>query len=136
MGDLEERIAQIMARWQASTPGEWITTADSPGSAYDGEIVAVRYSADDPTDARLDRVLTVPELDDRPDDLIFAAHAHQDIPALVEALTAARRELAIATQALIKIEEFSVAHQRIATNIYYQTTKALNLLHISGAAAE
>lgn len=62
-----------------------------------------------------------------------------DDRAIVQAsaiLTAARRELAIATQALIKIEEFSVAHQRIATNIYYQTTKALNLLHISGAAAE
>ena len=80
--ETNERIAQIMSRWTVSTPGEWITTADSPGSAYYGEVVAV-HNQDDPDYGTMSHVLTVPELDDRPNDLIFAACAHQDIPFLV-----------------------------------------------------
>ncbi len=84
--ETSERIAQIMSRWTASTPGEWITTADNPGSVYYGEVVAV-HNQDDPDYGTMSHVLTVPELDDRPNDLIFAAEAHQDIPFLVAVIS-------------------------------------------------
>lgn len=79
------RIGEIMARWQVSTPGEWITTADDPTSVYAGEIVAV-CDQDDPEIAGLHHVLKVDDLDERPADLIFAANAHQDIPFLVSVI--------------------------------------------------
>ena len=84
--ETNERIAQIMMRWTASTPGEWITTADTPDSTYYGEVVAV-HNQDDPDYGTMSHVLTVPELDDRPNDLIFAAYAHQDIPFLVAVIS-------------------------------------------------
>ena len=82
---IDARIAEIMSRWIASTPGEWITTADDPQSLYAGEIVAV-CDQDDPEIAGLHHVLKVDDLDERPADLIFAANAHQDIPFLVSVI--------------------------------------------------
>lgn len=89
------RIGEIMARWQVSTPGEWITTADDPTSVYAGEIVAV-CDQDDPEIDGLHHVLKVDDLDERPADLIFAANAHQDIPFLVSVI--AEQNARIASQ--------------------------------------
>ena len=95
MNDIDDRIAEIMARWQASTPGEWITTAYAPDSLYANEIVAV-CDQDDPEIDGLHHVLKVDDLDERPDDLIFAANAHQDIVFLVGVI--AERNAMIASQ--------------------------------------
>ena len=85
MDETNKRIAEIMARWQASTPGEWITSAEFPESLYAGEVIAV-CDQDDPEISGLHHVLKVDDLDDRPADLIFAANAHQDIPFLVSVI--------------------------------------------------
>lgn len=77
-----ERNAEILARWNASTAGNWMTSADTPGSVYDSEIIAI-CNLDDPEVSGLHHILKVDDLDDRPADLIFAANAHQDIPYLV-----------------------------------------------------
>lgn len=81
------QIAEIVARWQASTPGTWITCADSddPKQPYASEIIAI-CDQDDPETDGLHHVLKVDDLDDRPADLIFAAGAHQDIPFLVSVI--------------------------------------------------
>lgn len=68
------------ARWEASTPGEWrfIETAPKPGRTPLRGIDA----DDDP----------VFELDpySRPEDLMFAAYAHYDIPALLDVAALSR----------------------------------------------
>lgn len=131
-----EQIAEIIARWQASTPGVWITLAGSPdpNQVYADEVIAVRD--DDPETSGLDHVLTVPELDDRPADLIFAAHAHQDIPALVEEIGRLHLDLNTAIKALIEIERLCIVGKMTAGGVYGQAVRALNLLTVlnSGTA--
>ena len=132
----DAEIAAIMARWQASTPGNWITLAGhpDPNQIYADEVIAVRDG--DPETSGLDHVLTVPELDDRPDDLIFAAHAHQDIPALVEEIGRLHMDLNTAIKALIEIEKLCVIGKMRAGGVYSQATRALNLLGIDGRGSE
>ncbi len=113
--DVSERIAQIMSRWTASTPGEWITTADSPGSVYYGEVVAV-HNQDDPDYGTMSHVLTVPELDDRPNDLIFAAEAHQDIPFLVSVISESMQRIAWLRKTIDKLENTMIYGREYARN--------------------
>ena len=108
MSDIDDRIAEIMARWQASTAGEWITTAEDPESLYANEIIAV-CDQDDPDIDGLHHVLKVDDLDERPADLIFAANAHQDIVFLVGVI--AERNATIASQRkYIELLDSTMAH--------------------------
>ncbi len=89
--------AELMAieeRWKKATSGTWITTAN-PDSAETpwgwNEVIAVG-DYDDP-DARLDHIVQTDELDDRSEDLIFIAEAHQDVPALLAEVRRLRDEV-------------------------------------------
>lgn len=91
----ELNLAAIQQRWEATTPGEWITTAQYEGSAYETRIICLQGDYPDP-DARM---ITLIDLCDAytyatTPDLIFIAEAHQDVPRLIEEIARLRAELA------------------------------------------
>ena len=95
MNGERQRISEIAARWQAATPGNWITTAggNDPNVIYADEVIAV-CDQNDPEIAGLHHIVKVDALDDRPDDLIFIAEAHQDVPFLLSVIEERDAEIA------------------------------------------
>lgn len=91
----ELNLAAIQQRWEATTPGEWITTAESEGSAYELQIVSVLGEYTDPDAILIDLIdLSSSDSDFTAADLIFIAEAHQDVPRLIEEIARLRAELA------------------------------------------
>jgi len=91
---LDEQMKAIQNRWQASTPGEWITTAGSEGSLYENRIVCLQGEYTDP-DAKLIDLIDMSGVRDdcTAEDLQFIAEAHQDIPALLDEIKQLRFKL-------------------------------------------
>lgn len=91
----ELNLAAIQQRWQATTPGEWITTANTEGSAYELRIVTLQGDDPDP-DARLITLIDLgsTDADATAADLVFMAEAHQDVPQMIEEINRLRAELA------------------------------------------
>ena len=91
MDDLS--LAAIQKRWQATTPGEWITTADHEGSLLEFRIVTLQGDAGDQTFYDLID-LSSTDSNFTAADLVFVAAAHQDVPRLIEEIARLRAELA------------------------------------------
>ena len=90
----DEQMKAIQNRWQASTPGEWITTAGSEGSLYENRIVCLQGEYTDPDGKLIDLIDMSGVRDDcTAEDLQFIAEAHQDIPALLDEIKQLRFKL-------------------------------------------
>ena len=82
---MEENLLTIRQRWQAATPGEWITTASSEGSLYENRIVVRQGEYTDPDVKLIDLIDLNSTSDDcTAEDLCFIAEAHQDVPMLID----------------------------------------------------
>lgn len=91
----ELNLAAIQQRWQTTTPGEWITTAGSEGSAFELRIVSRQGDYTDPDARLIDLIdLSSSDADATAADLVFIAEAHQDVPRLIEEIARLRAELA------------------------------------------
>ena len=90
----DEQLEAIRQRWQASTPGEWVTGAPDEDSVYAFRVVSVTGNYTD-DDAELVTVIE-DEADVELNDLVFIAAAHQDIPALLDVIR--QKDVLIANQ--------------------------------------
>lgn len=79
-----KRLAEIQARYDAATPGPWVNMSDGEGT-FAGEIRDCNNFIE---------IADMPEMDDRPADFEFIAHAREDVPDLHAEVARLREALA------------------------------------------
>lgn len=105
-------LTAIQKRWEATTQGEWITTAGIGGSFYELRIVSRQGDYTDPDASLIDLIdLNNTGADATAEDLIFMAEAHQDVPRLIEEI--ARLRAAVPVEAIQKVLEYARAYIEI-----------------------
>ncbi len=103
-----QELEAIKARAAAATPGEWIVRRMPRMETREGFVQAPRIDPKHPYDIEV-----LGEDDTLAADLEFVAHAHQDVPVLVEALEKAQRELAEIVENLDELEKQGVTVIRV-----------------------
>ena len=83
--DITQRLTEIRARLKASTQGAWGVTRYSGGLSFHGDPKV--YCG---TDQEFGEPMAIPCNHNREADAVFIAHAHQDVPWLLEQLERAQ----------------------------------------------
>ena len=81
---LDKEIESIRQRWLMTTSGEWVTGAPDQESVYASRVLTLIGDYIDP-DCRVVEVISDEQAS--PSDLVFIAHAHQDVPFLLHEIT-------------------------------------------------